>query len=348
MNESKAMILGCSGLTLNDAERAFFKQENPFGFILFNRNIESADQVLRLSDELRAVVDNPLTPILIDQEGGRVQRLRPPLVANYPSASQLGEVFQKDQETGLHAVWLMSRLHAFDLLSLGVNVNCLPVLDVPSPDGHEVIGTRAYSNSAEDVAKMGRMACDGLRAGGVLPVIKHIPGHGRAIADTHKELPTVTTSHAELSASDFIPFKALSDELMAMSAHVVFSDIDKNDPATTSSTVIKDIIRTEIGFGGLLMSDDVSMNALSGDLAQRTSRIFSAGCDIVLHCCGDMDEMEGVASNTPVLSGASLSRAEAVLSSFSEPDDIDEQDIRHEFEALISEFGITEFEISTS
>lgn len=341
MNESKAMILGCSGPTLNDAERAFFKKENPFGFILFNRNIKSADQVLRLTEELRATIDNPQAPILIDQEGGRVQRLRPPLAANYPSASQLGEIFQTDQDMGLHAVWMMSRLHAFDLFSLGVNVNCLPVLDVPSPDGHEVIGTRAYSNCADDVVMMGRVACEGLKAGGVLPVIKHMPGHGRAMADTHKELPTVTTSHAELSASDFIPFKALSDELMAMSAHVVFSDIDKTNPATTSATVINDIIRAEIGFSGLLMSDDVSMNALSGDFAQRTSRILSAGCDIVLHCGGDMNEMETVASNTPILSGASLSRAEAVLSSFTEPDDIDEQDIRQEFGALISQFGIS-------
>lgn len=345
MNESNAMILGCSGLTLNDAERAFFKQEKPFGFILFNRNVKSADQVLALSAELRDCIDNPQAPILIDQEGGRVQRLRPPIAANYPSASQLGEIFQKDQDMGLHAVWMLSRLHAFDLLSLGINVNCLPVLDVPSPDGHEVIGTRAYSTSAQDVAKMGRVACDGLQAGGVLPVIKHMPGHGRAKADTHKELPIVTTSHAELSTSDFVPFKALCNELMAMSAHVVFSDIDKTNPATTSSVVINNIIRSEIGFGGLLMSDDVSMNALSGDFAQRTERIFSAGCDIVLHCCGDMDEMRAVAAHTPLLSGASLSRAGAVLSSFCEPDDCDEQDIRQEFAALLSEFRIGEFEI---
>ncbi|WP_162652340.1 beta-N-acetylhexosaminidase [Lentilitoribacter sp. Alg239-R112] len=340
MRESKAMILGCAGLSLNEAERAFFKEENPFGFILFSRNIENAEQVLRLTKDLRTAIDNPQAPILIDQEGGRVQRLRPPIAANYPSASQLGEIYQKKADVGLHAVWLMSRLHAFDLLSLGINVNCLPVLDVPSPDGHEVIGTRAYSKRAEDVVKMGRVACEGLKAGGVLPVIKHMPGHGRAMADTHKELPIVTTPHLDLSASDFIPFKALSEELMAMSAHVVFSDIDTSNPATTSAIVIHDIIRSEIGFDGLLMSDDVSMNALSGDFAQRTSRIFSAGCDIVLHCGGDMDEMETVASNTPILSGASHTRAAAVLSSLAEPDDIDEQDIRQEFEALISEFGI--------
>ena len=340
MNESKAMILGCSGLTLSDAERGFYKQQNPLGFILFSRNIGSADQILRLTQDLRSAVDNPQAPILIDQEGGRVQRLRPPIAANYPSASQLGEIFQKNQDIGLHAVWLMSRLHAFDLLSLGINVDCLPVLDVPSKDGHEVIGSRAYSNRAEGVVMMGRLACDGLKAGGVLPVIKHMPGHGRAIADTHKELPIVMTSHAELSASDFIPFAALSDELMAMSAHVVFSDIDKNAPATTSKIVVDDIIRGEIGFDGLLISDDVSMNALSGDFLQRTTRIFSAGCDIVLHCGGDMDEMETVASHTPILSGVPLLRAEAVLSSFSEPDDIDEQDIRQEFEDLINRFGI--------
>lgn len=336
---TKAMILGCSGLKLTDDEKAFFKEQNPFGFILFGRNLETADQIKALTEELQACVDAPMVPILIDQEGGRVQRLRPPLADNYPFAWNLGLLYQADKLLGLHATWLMSRLHAFDLLKLGINVDCLPVLDIPTPEGHEVIGKRAYGDEPEIVSILGQAAADGLKAGGVLPVIKHIPGHGRASADTHLELPIVDTPIEELVKTDFAPFGKLSGELMAMTAHVVYSAIDPNAPATTSKIAIDQYIRGVIGFDGLLMSDDVSMNALSGDFAERTSGIFAAGCDVVLHCNGDMGEMKLVANETPMLSGKALERANAVLAGFCEPDDHNEAALRSEFNSIVEQYS---------
>ena len=335
--EVKAAIFGCSGLTLTETERQFFSEQKPFGFILFSRNIDNPEQIRALTYEFAECVGNPDVPVLIDQEGGRVQRLRPPLAENYPHAWQLGEIYQKDKGMGAHAVWLMSRLHAFDLLKLGINVDCLPVLDVPTPEGHEVIGKRAYGDEPEIVSELGQVAADGLKEGGVLPVIKHIPGHGRAAADTHLELPTVDAGLNELIAKDFEPFKRLSSELMAMTAHVVFSAIDPDEPATTSKIAIEEYIRGLIGFDGLLMSDDVSMNALSGDFSERTSKIFAAGCDIVLHCNGDMAEMQAVAANTPVLTGQALERANAVLAAFQEPDSHNEAALRAEFKEILEQ-----------
>jgi beta-N-acetylhexosaminidase len=336
MSESNAVIFGCSGPVLTADERAFFKETRPWGFILFARNIESLEQVRALTDSLRDSVGRADAPVLIDQEGGRVQRLKPPLVPQYPSGADLGALYGANREAGLRAAWLLSRLHAFDLRPLGITVNCLPVLDVPSPGGHEVIGRRAYGVTPETVAAMGRAACDGLKAGGMLPVIKHIPGHGRAGADTHFELPRVDAPHAALSERDFAPFRALAGEAMAMTAHVVFTDIDASSPATTSKTVIDDVIRSEIGFDGLLMSDDVSMNALSGDCAQRAGAIFAAGCDVTLHCNGERTEMEAVASVMPELSGDRLRRANSVIAAFGEPDDSDEAALRMEFEGLMA------------
>lgn len=337
--QSKAAIFGCSGLSLTEKEKEFFSKQKPFGFILFNRNIDSSDQIRNLTDELAACVGYPDVPVLIDQEGGRVQRLRPPLADNYPHAWQLGEIYKQDKGIGSHAVWLMSRLHAFDLLKLGINVDCLPVLDIPTPEGHEVIGKRAYSDEPDIVSVLGQLASDGLKAGGVLPVIKHIPGHGRAAADTHLELPTVDTKLEDLIAADFEPFKRLSSELMAMTAHVIYSAIDPNEPATTSKIAVEDYIRGHIGFDGLLMSDDVSMNALSGDFSERTLKIFAAGCDIVLHCNGDMAEMQTVAAHTPVLSGQALDRANAVLAAFEEPDNHNEAALRAEFKEILEQMS---------
>ena len=336
MSESKAVIFGCAGPELTSAEASFFAGTKPWGFILFGRNIVSLNQVADLTASLRESVGRPDAPVLIDQEGGRVQRFKPPLVPQYPSGADLGALYLANPDAGLRATWIMSRLHAFDLLPLGINVDCLPVLDVPSPGGHEVIGSRAYGITPDVVSVLGRAASEGLKAGGMLPVIKHIPGHGRAGADTHHELPHVDASHADLSARDFIPFKALAGEAMAMSAHVVFTDIDADHPATTSRRVVEEIIRSEIGFDGLLMSDDVSMNALSGDFATRTSAIFSAGCDVTLHCNGERAEMEAVASVTPVLSDASLRRAEDAIAAFRTPDDSDEAALREEFEGLMA------------
>ena len=336
MSESKAVIFGCAGPELSPGEASFFAETKPWGFILFGRNIVSKQQVGELTASLRESVGRSEVPVLIDQEGGRVQRFKPPLVPQYPSGADLGALYLANPEAGLRAAWIMSRLHAFDLLPLGINVDCLPVLDVPSPGGHEVIGSRAYGITPDVVSAMGQAACDGLKAGGLLPVIKHIPGHGRAGADTHFELPHVGASHAELSAHDFIPFKALAGEAMAMSAHVVFTALDADQPATTSRRVVEQIIRSEIGFDGLLMSDDVSMNALSGDFATRARAILAAGCDVTLHCNGNPAEMEAVASVTHPLSGDSLRRAEDVMAAFHAPDDSDEAALREEFEGLMA------------
>jgi beta-N-acetylhexosaminidase len=336
MSESRAVIFGCAGPELSPAEAAFFADTRPWGFILFGRNIASLDQVAELTGSLRECIGRPDAPVLIDQEGGRVQRFKPPLVPQYPSGADLGALYGANPEAGLRATWIMSRLHAFDLYPLGINVDCLPVLDVPSPGGHEVIGSRAYGITPEIVSVLGAAASEGLKAGGMLPVIKHIPGHGRAGADTHYELPHVDAVRSELSGRDFVPFKALAGEAMAMSAHVVFTDIDPANPATTSRRVVDEVIRGEIGFDGLLMSDDVSMNALSGDFATRARAILAAGCDVTLHCNGDRGEMDAVASVTPALSGDSLRRANAVMAAFKVPDKSDEAALRDEFEGLMA------------
>ena len=334
--ETKAFISGCSGLELTAEERAFFADQRPWGFILFARNIDNPDQLRRLNDQLGEVVDAESPPILIDQEGGRVQRLRAPHWYDYPPASALGDLFRMDKDKGLRATWLLSRLHAFDLLPMGFNVDCLPVLDVPSPDGHDVIGNRAYGTDPTEVAALGQAACDGLKAGGVMPVIKHIPGHGRARGDSHLELPTVETDRQTLERVDFRPFATLANEPMAMTAHVVYESIDPDAPATTSPTMINDIIRSQLGFDNLLMSDDVSMEALSGDFAERTRAIFAAGCDIVLHCNGDMAQMQAVASASPTLSGKAAKRAEQAMSGAGETDSTDEASARAEFADLMA------------
>jgi len=331
MTESKAMILGATGKCLTAEELDLYRSERPWGFILFARNIGEPEQIRDLVASMRDAVGRQDAPVFIDQEGGRVQRLRPPLAPNYPTGAALGRIFAANPEAGLRAAWLMSRLHAFDLLNLGITADCLPVLDVPVPGSHDVIGDRAYGHDADTVARMGRAAADGLLAAGVLPVMKHIPGHGRAFADSHKELPRVDASIEELRNQDFRPFRMLNDLPMAMTAHVVYSALDPEYPATTSKHVISEIIRGEIGFDGLLMSDDVSMHALSGDFGDRVDAILAAGCDVVLHCNGVMDEMLAVAKRTPELSGKALERAEAALLGLTAGDSADEASIRAEF-----------------
>jgi beta-N-acetylhexosaminidase len=335
MTESKAMILGCSGLTITPEERAFYQAEQPWGFILFGRNISEPAQIADLVASLRESVGREV-PVLIDQEGGRVQRIRPPILQHYPSGQALGDIYRRDREAGLRAAWLMSRLHAFDLLKFGINIDCLPVLDVPVEGSSNVIGNRAYGGDPVTVTEMGRAAAQGLKAGGVLPVMKHIPGHGRGFADSHHELPVVTVSRAELEKHDFPPFIALKDELMAMTCHVVFGDIDPSNPATTSRKVIDEIVRGFIGFKGLLLSDDTSMNALAGTIGERAANILAGGCDIVLHCNGVMDEMKQVVANVGVLSGQALVRAKAVEAAFGHNDDADEDAIRAEFDAMFA------------
>ncbi|MEW9806291.1 beta-N-acetylhexosaminidase [Mesorhizobium sp. ZMM04-5] len=331
MTESKAMVLGCQGRTLSREEVRFYRGECPWGFILFARNISETEQIRDLVAEMRDCVGRDDAPVFIDQEGGRVQRIRPPLAPNYPAGAALGALWQDDHDEGERAAWLLARLHAFDLRRYGITVDCLPVLDVPVDGASDAIGSRAYGNRPEIVAALGRATADGLMAGGVLPVMKHMPGHGRALADTHFELPTVTASLGELQRHDFAPFRELADLPIGMTAHVVFSAIDPVNPATTSGKVIDQVIRGEIGFDGLLISDDTSMKALSGDFPSKAAAILAAGCDIVLHCNGDMGEMAGIASRTRGLEGTSLERAKRALARISDLDAADEAEVRAEF-----------------
>jgi len=321
MTESKAMITGCAGKALTEDEVAFLTREKPWGLILFARNIGMPEEIRALTAHFRMLVGRGDAPVFIDQEGGRVQRIREPVTQSYPSGAAIGAVFRSDAEAGKRAARTMSRLHAADLLPLGINADCLPVLDVPVAGAHDVIGDRAYGKDPETVSILGREAAEGLLEGGVLPVIKHIPGHGRAFSDSHKALPVVEAPLDDLRAHDFPPFKALADMPMAMTAHVVYSAIDPERPATTSPRVVEEVIRGEIGFDGLLMSDDVSMHALSGDFGTRTESIFGAGCDVVLHCNGVMEEMLAVAAQTPVLSGKAAERADKALAMLSNHDD---------------------------
>ena len=310
MTETSAAILGCAGPTLSVAELDLFRDARPWGFILFKRNIETPQQVRALVEALRACVDRPDAPVLIDQEGGRVQRLGPPHWRRYPAGRAYGQL---PAPVGREMARLGARLMAHDLAALGINVDCLPVLDVPAPDGHEIIGDRAYGETPQDVARLARAAAEGLIAGGVLPVIKHIPGHGRAQADSHLDLPVVEASLEALDHRDFAPFRVLSDMPMAMTAHVVYAAIDARAPATTSAEVIERIIRQAIGFDGLLMSDDLSMKALSGDFTERARAALAAGCDVALHCNGDMAEMKAVLAGTGPLAGRAAHRAAAAL-----------------------------------
>jgi beta-N-acetylhexosaminidase len=286
--------------------------------------------------ELRAVAGAVDAPVLIDQEGGRVQRLGPPHWPAYPPGAIFATLYDIDSALGLAAARLSARLIAADLADLGITVDCLPLADVPVPGADGVIGNRAYGTEPGKVAAIARAVTEGLEQGGVLPVLKHIPGHGRATADTHFKLPTVDTPRDELDRTDFAAFKPLADLPMAMTAHVVFSAVDPAHPATTSATMIAQVIRGAIGFQGLLMSDDVSMNALSGNIAERTRAIFAAGCDVALHCNGDIEEMREVAAQTPELSGKALERANAALAARKAPQPFDRAAARAELDALIA------------
>ena len=336
---SRAFITGVSGLELSAAEREFICGERPWGFILFKRNVETADQVTSLVQELRNCVGEADAPVLIDQEGGRVARLGPPHWPVYPPGATFGALYDHEPELGLQAARLSSRLIAADLNDLGINVDCLPLADVPVAGADAVIGNRAYGTEPAKVAAIARAVTEGLEQGGVLPVLKHIPGHGRATADSHFRLPTVDTPREELERTDFAAFRPLADLPMAMTAHVVFSALDPAQPATTSATIIRQVIRGEIGFQGLLMSDDVSMNALAGSIAERTRAIVQAGCDMILHCNGKLDEMRDVARETPELTGEALQRARRALASRKPPEPLDRLAARAELDALLDRIG---------
>jgi beta-N-acetylhexosaminidase len=337
---TRGFITGVSGTELGAAERAFIAEARPWGFILFKRNVKTPEQVASLASELRDAAGRPEAPVLIDQEGGRVQRLGPPHWPIYPAGAVFGALYDVEQALGLKAACLSARLIAADLAELGVTVDCLPLADVPVAGADAVIGNRAYGTEPGKVAAIARAVTDGLQQGGILPVLKHIPGHGRATADTHFRLPVVDTPREELERTDFAAFQSLADLPMAMTAHVVFSALDPAQPATTSATMVDQVIRGVIGFQGLLMSDDVSMNALAGSLAERTRAIFAAGCDIVLHCNGKLDEMRDVAGETPELSGKALERAQKALASRKAPKPFDRVAARAELDALIDRAGI--------
>ena len=307
-----AFITGLAGATLTRAERHFVQEAAPFGLILFKRNVTTPDALRRLVDEFRAAVGRQ-APVLVDQEGGRVQRLGPPHWPAYPAGAAYGAVFDRDPEAGRRAARLGGRLIANDLAQLGIDVDCAPVADVPAADADPVIGDRAYGAEPAKVAALAGAFAAGLMQGGVLPVLKHLPGHGRAMADSHQRLPVVTADRATLDAVDFAAFRPLGGLPLGMTAHVVFTAVDPVAPATTSANIVKHVIRDSIGFTGLLMSDDISMNALSGSLSERTRAAIAAGCDVVLHCNGELSEMVEVAAEAPALAGDAARRAEAAL-----------------------------------
>lgn len=336
---ARAFISGVSGTALTDGERAFLRAQEPWGFILFKRNVETPAQVSALVRDLRETVGRPEAPVLIDQEGGRVQRLGPPHWPAYPPGAVFGALWDRDHDLGIEAARLGARLIAADLADLGITVDCLPLADVPVAGADAVIGDRAYGTTPDKVAAIARAVAAGLAEGGVLPVLKHIPGHGRATADSHLRLPTVEVPAMELARTDFAAFKPLADLPMAMTAHVVFSALDPAQPATTSATIIAEVIRGTIGFQGLLMSDDVSMNALQGSIAARTRASLAAGCDVVLHCNGKLDEMQEVAAEAPPLAGEALARAERALAARKAPQPFDRAAGRAAFERLIGRAG---------
>ena len=331
----RAFITGISGPALTGEERAFLREAAPWGTILFRRNVESPEALRKLVDDVRTTLGRA-APVLIDQEGGRVQRLGPPHWPAYPPGAAYGAIYDGDQDAGLAAARLGARLIAADLAALGIDVDCMPIADVPVSGADPVVGDRAYGNDPAKVAAIAGAIAAGLGEGGVLPVLKHIPGHGRATADSHQKLPVVGASRAELEATDFAAFRPLVALPMAMTAHVVFTAIDPVAPATISATIVRDVIRDSIGYQGLLMTDDVSMGALSGTVGERTRAAIAAGCDVVLHCNGDLPEMLAVAAEAPVLAGEASRRAAAALTMKKPPAPIDLVAGRAEFFRLMT------------
>ncbi len=306
-----ATILGCASTGLSEDERRFFGSANPFGFILFARNIETPDQVRALVCELRETVGRDDAPVLIDQEGGRVARLQPPFWYDAPSAAEFAGLHAEDPERGAEALRLSTQLIAADLLDLGIDVDCAPVADLAIAGAHDVIGDRAYGSAPEQVASLGRIVAQTLLESGVIPVVKHIPGHGRALADSHRELPAVDAPVDLLRKTDFAPFSALADMPWAMTAHVVYEALDATAPATLSELMVSTIIRTQIGFRGLLLSDDLSMQALEGPFDRRARQCRIAGCDIALHCNGVVEEMIQVVEGAGLMDDTGSNRVEA-------------------------------------
>ena len=330
----RAFITGLAGREISANERAFLREAEPWGLIIFKRNIDTPAQVAALVRSFRDIVSRE-APVLVDQEGGRVQRLAPPHWPAYPPGAVYSTLYDRDPSSGLAAARLGTHLIASDLRALGIDTDCLPLADVPVAGSDNVIGDRAYGTEPGKVAAIAGAVAEGLLAGGVLPVLKHLPGHGRATADSHLKLPVVDTDRETLEKTDFAAFRPLAGLPLGMTAHVVFSAIDPAQPATTSVTIVDQVIRGFIGFRGLLMSDDVSMGALSGTIAERSRASLAAGCDVVLHCNGDLGQMMQVASASPALAGEAAIRAEAALAQRSAPEEFDVAEARRMFNALV-------------
>lgn len=329
-----AAILGLSGPRLTVSERTFFRDANPWAFILFGRNVESPDQLRRLCDDLRSAVGRDAL-IFVDQEGGRVQRLKEPHWRAYPTGAAYAAVHNDDDEKGKRAIFLGHRLIADDLRAVGVTANCAPVLDLPQSGADPIISDRALGDWTDQIVVLAKSAMSGLMDGGVAPVIKHIPGHGRATVDSHKALPRITTSRMLLERTDFRPFRMLADAPMAMTAHAVYSIVDE-DPVTTSPKALRDLIRTTIGFDGLLMSDDLDMKALTGSLQFKTTAALDAGCDIALQCSGDLLDMIEVAKGGRSLDGRSLERAQVAEATTKSVAEFDREAAEAEFDKLMA------------
>lgn len=331
-----AAIYGCAGLSLTAAEEEFFRAENPLGFILFARNCETPDQVRELVKALREAVGRTDAPVLIDQEGGRVARLKPPHWRAAPPASYFGRMASHDRARAHEALRINTRLLAAELAGLGIDVDCVPLLDLQFPGAHDVIGDRSFGGDPELVAELGRIVCETMLAEGVMPIVKHIPGHGRARVDSHQALPVVDTAAAELEATDFKPFRALADAPWAMTAHVVYTSLDGERPATTSRKVIDEAIRGQIGFAGVLLSDDLSMEALKGNLGERAEAALSAGCDVALHCNGKMAEMAQVAAAVGPLSPAAERRIAAGRARLGSLREVDQAALQRRLDGLMN------------
>ncbi len=335
----RAAILGCAGPTLSEEETFFFEQTDPLGFILFQRNCVDPNQVKALVDSMRAAVGRADAPVLIDQEGGRVQRLGPPHWNNRPPQHLFARIAEDDRALAREAASINARLIAEDLIQLGIDVNCLPLLDVPVQGAHDIIGDRAFGMDPAIVSELGQSVITGLGAGGVTAVIKHLPGHGRANADSHLALPWVDAGKGTLRRTDFLPFKAARYAPWGMTAHVVYEAFDPMRPATLSETMIMDVIRGEIGFQGFLLSDDISMKALSGPIEVNAAAALEAGCDAVLHCNGDMHEMYLVMRDIPEMTGIAWQRFQTGLAVRPYIDPIDVAALEAEFAAMTANWA---------
>lgn len=333
----KAVIFGLKGTSLTKEEVVFFKKHNPLGFILFKRNCDSPKQIKKLCADLRKLLKRKYVPILIDQEGGRVARLRPPHFRSSPPCGIFADVAKKNVKAAEEAVYINTRIIAAELASLGINVDCAPVLDLRIKGAHDIIGDRAFGSEPNQVAKLAEKMCEGLIDGGVMPIIKHIPGHGRAKADSHEELPVVSENIAKLKKTDFLAFKKLNKAPWAMTAHIKYTKIDSAEPATLSKKVIA-YIRKEIGFKGVLLTDDLSMKALSRSFKERTIKSLEAGCDVVLHCNGEIKEMKEIAENCKTLSKDSVKRLERAKKLLKKPSKVDVKKLEKKLAKLTEKY----------